>query len=259
MRVWPRKAFHDDTFAKRFSSNDNSNETIKLELKDLPVAFPRRFVFHSLIFANLKPCIYFISLRRERSFSFWIFVFRDRVILEMSFRFCDIVTRLCSQNRLLDFSQISHVEQNVALEELGTHAEYSWEMRKCLKIWCDCWVGNTVEKRMKRQKQCNVWVDWQWSGNYWRETVSEREMIALFEVCQKRRAIQSTSIVRSQDTLMYLSLFHSSSSKSSRNVTSSSARRRVKTRSEKRAQVQRNDSRQAQVTAFSMERVREAR
>ncbi len=180
----------------------------------------------------------------------------------MSFWFCDIVTRLCSQSRLLGFSQISHVEQNVALEELKIHAEYSWEMRKCLKIWCDCWVENTVEKRMKRRKQCDVWVDWQWSENYLKHRKRNsfwKRMAALFEVCQKRRAIQSTSIVRSQDTLMYLSLFHSSSSKSSRNVTSSSARRRVKTRSEKRVQVQRNDSRQAQVTAFSMKRVREAR
>ncbi len=81
VRVWFQKTFHDDTFAKRFFSNDNSNETIKLELKDLLVAFSRRFVFHSLIFANLKPRIYLNSLQRERSFSFWIFVFRDRVIL----------------------------------------------------------------------------------------------------------------------------------------------------------------------------------
>ncbi len=153
-------------FAKRFFSNSNSNETIKLELKDLLVAFSQRFVFHSLIFANLKPRIYLNSLQREKSFSFWIFVFRDRVILKMSFRFCDIVTRLCSQSRLLNFSQISHVEQSVTLEELKTHAEYSWEMRKCLKIWCDCWVENTVEKRMKCWKQYDVWVDWQWSENY---------------------------------------------------------------------------------------------
>ncbi len=125
VRVWPRKTFHDDTFAKKFFSNDNSNEMIKLELKDLLVAFSRRFVFHSLIFANLKSCIYFNSLRREKSFSFWIFVFRDWMILKMSFRFCDIVTKLCSQSKLLDFSQISHIEQSVALEELRTHAEYS--------------------------------------------------------------------------------------------------------------------------------------
>ena len=78
------------------------------------------------------------------------------MVLEMSFRFCDIATRLCSQNRLLDFSQIPHVEQGVALEGLRTHAEYSWGMRKCLEIWCDCWVENTVEKRMKRRKQCDV-------------------------------------------------------------------------------------------------------
>lgn len=166
MRVWSRKTFHDDTFVKRFFSNDNSNEMIKLELKDLLVAFSWWFVFHSLIFANLKSRIYLNSLRREKSFSFWIFVFRDWMILKMSFRFCDIVTRLCSQSRLLDFFQISHVEQSVALEELRTHAEYSWKMRKCLKIWCDCWVENTVEKRMKRRKQCDVWVDRQWSENY---------------------------------------------------------------------------------------------
>ena len=156
VRVWPQKTFHDDTFAEGFFSNDNSNETIKLELKDLPVAFSRRFVFHSLIFANPKPCIYSISLRREGSFSFWTFVFRDRVVLEMSFRFCDIATGLCSQNRLLGSSQIPHVEQGVALGGLGTHAGYSWGMRKCLEIWCDCWVGNTVEKRMERRKQCGV-------------------------------------------------------------------------------------------------------
>jgi len=238
MKVWLWKTFHDDMFAKRFFSNDNSNEMIKLELKDLLVAFSRKFIFHSLIFANLKPCIYLNSLRREKFFSFWIFVFRDQVILKMSFRFCDIVTKLYSQSRLLDFSQISHVEQSVTLEELRTHAEYSWEMRKCLKIWCDCWVENTVEKRMKRRKQCNVWVDRQWSENYLKHrkrNVSSRRVTALFEVCQKRRVIQSTSIVRSQDTLMYLSVFHSLSSKSSWNVTSSSARRRVKTRDEKRA------------------------
>jgi len=42
-------------------------------------------------------------------------------------------------------------------------------------------------------------------------------------------------------------------------MASLSARRRVKTRSEKRAQVQRNDSRQAQVTIFSIKQIREAR
>ncbi len=166
MRVWSWKTFHDNTFAKRFFSNDNSNEMIKLELKDFLVAFSWRFVFHSLIFANFKPRIYLNSLQREKSFSFWIFVFKDQVILKMLFWFCDIVMKLCSQSKLLNFSQISHVEQSVALEELKTHAEYSWEMRKCLMIWCDCWVENTVEKRMKRRKQCNVWVDQQWSENY---------------------------------------------------------------------------------------------
>jgi len=47
------------------------------------------------------------------------------VILKMSFQFCDIVMRLCNQSKLLDFFQISHVEQSVTLEELRTHAEYS--------------------------------------------------------------------------------------------------------------------------------------
>ncbi len=70
--IGPRKTLHDDTFTEGLFPDGDGNEAIELKLKDLLLAFLRRFVFYSLVIvrSNPRPINGPTSLRRELSLSF---------------------------------------------------------------------------------------------------------------------------------------------------------------------------------------------